>query len=146
LKHIKKFENLVLNNIDILANYLKYFMNNNLNYVIYTSVYNNDYTFSYNIDAIQRNYFMNLRLSTNNNYILFDIDTILQNPGWITNEVEVISKFIKVVMDKYVELGRIKCTDIDDIIKNITNENYKIYLKEYKMKKKLDNAAKKFNL
>jgi len=133
LKYIKKFEKSnSKEKIQELAYYIHNFINKNQNEIIYSYEYNCDYAFSYNKNDIQRNCFLNLRLSTNNDYFLFDINTILDNPGWIDSEIEKISKFIKYIMDKYSELGRIKITEIDNIINDISKENYEIYLNALK--------------
>ena len=75
---------------------------------------------------------MNLRLSTNEDYFLFDIDNIILNPGWINDKIENVSLFIKTIMDKYTEFNKIKCSEIDNIIKYITKGNYEIYLSSIK--------------
>lgn len=131
MKYIKKYESSNLNEIEKLVNHLIIFIRGDNDNINYTS-YNGDYAFLYTISGVQNKYFMNVRLSTNKEYILFNIDTIIQNPGWINKYIEEISQFIKFIMDKYTELGRINISNVDNIINDVTKEKYEIYLNTLK--------------
>jgi len=131
LKYIKEFENLNYFEIKKLADHIQEFISHYHDNVDYTT-YNGDYAFNYTIKEVQKKYFLNLRLSTNEDYMLFDINTIIQNPGWVNDKIEILSKFITFIMNKYNEFGRINCSNINNIITDITKENYEIYLNTLK--------------
>jgi hypothetical protein len=130
LKYIKRFESLNNNDLKILAEHIEEFISHYYDNVDYTSSYG-DYRFRYTVKEVQQKYFMYLK-KIYTPFFEFDIDTIIQNPGWINDTIEKISQFIKFIMDKYSEFERINYSDIDNIIKDISKENYEIYLNALK--------------
>lgn len=130
MKYIKEFEKLNTVNLKELAEHIDEFISHYYDNVDYTSSYG-DYRFRYTVKEVQQKYFMYLK-KIYTPFFKFDIDTVIQNPGWINETIEKISQFIKFIMDKYSEFERIDCSDIDNIIRDITKENYDIYLNTIK--------------
>lgn len=137
MKHIKTFEHRFrTDKLENLADYLISFISecDNDDIIVHITKYDGDYLLYYTVKEIQNKYFMNMKINRANNEIFkFNIDNMIENPGWINEKITNISLFINSIMNKYKKLNdKINFSDIDNIINDINKENYEIYLNSLK--------------
>lgn len=138
MKYIKKFENNT--GIQNLIEHIVYFMSKYHDNIDYVS-HEGDYNFYYIVKQVQNKYFLNIKLDIYKHpmMIRYNIDNIIQNPGWINETITNISYFIKSIFDMYKKqtdkkynYDIVDYSDIDNIIREITKNNYEIYLNSLK--------------
>lgn len=124
MKYLKIYEN-YSSKLDMLADHITQFMKKYEKNVNYT-YHSDDVAFYYTVNEVQNKYFFNIRGIYK--LLIFDKDIIIQNPGWINENIKNMTDFVIHIFNKYVVNNKLDKSNIESIIKDINSYNYDVYM------------------